>query len=422
MIEFSIIIPVYNVEKYLSKCLDSVIAQSYTNWEAVCINDGSQDSSLQILEEYAKKDERIKIISQDNQGQAVARNVGIKESKGNWLLFVDSDDFIRSDALEFLNRVIEDNKLDAISFETDILYEGDCRERDNKDFGFFKYHDYPYVISGIKLFEDMMRNNEYCGSACLLALNETFVKNHNLFFYKGIYYEDSLFCIDVFMKASRMLHIHEKLYTYRVREASTMTCRPTKDHIRSRIIVFRELMKIVYSNECSNSAREQLLRYATTVADDIKRIDKRCVTSDELILDEENDFIASILDVCRYKTTLNNKMILCGIEAVIKDSDEWIIYGAGKVGRLMLNFLSSRGLKDRIRCFMVTKMYESAKSIQGIPVCELKENKNNDASIMLCVMNRIARQDIIQSLKDKGYKQIELCDEDMYLALENYAL
>lgn len=91
----SVIIPIYNSERYLKQCLDSVINQTYNNMEIICINDGSADNSLNILNEYAKKDNRIKIISQDNQGGGFARNVGIKIATGEYLFFLDSDDWFK---------------------------------------------------------------------------------------------------------------------------------------------------------------------------------------------------------------------------------------------------------------------------------------------------------------------------------------
>ena len=133
MAMFSIIIPTYNVENYLDKCLKSILEQNYADWEAVCVNDGSTDSSLRVLEKFAELDHRFRVISQVNQGLAETRNVGIRASKGDWLLFVDSDDFIRNDTLAIINEAILKDNPNAISFETDILYEGDSKERDNKD-------------------------------------------------------------------------------------------------------------------------------------------------------------------------------------------------------------------------------------------------------------------------------------------------
>lgn len=98
----SVIIPVYNVDKYLRECLDSILAQTLQEWELICINDGSTDGSSAILAEYAAKDNRINVIKQQNRGQGAARNIGLKQAVGEYIYFLDSDDYLVPDALERL--------------------------------------------------------------------------------------------------------------------------------------------------------------------------------------------------------------------------------------------------------------------------------------------------------------------------------
>lgn len=96
----SVIIPVYNVEKYLSACLDSLLAQTYPRWQAVCVNDCSTDGSLQILRKYAAKDSRFVVVEQNNQGMSMARNNGLKQATGDWIYFLDSDDCLHPQCFE----------------------------------------------------------------------------------------------------------------------------------------------------------------------------------------------------------------------------------------------------------------------------------------------------------------------------------
>ena len=106
------IIPVYNVEQYLPRCLDSIIGQTFSDLEIVCVNDGSPDNSDKILLEYAKKDPRIKIITQENGGLSAARNTGLKNISGEYVSFIDSDDWIDSDYYEQLLKLVEENDAD----------------------------------------------------------------------------------------------------------------------------------------------------------------------------------------------------------------------------------------------------------------------------------------------------------------------
>ena len=123
---FSIIIPVYNVEAYLQDCLESVLRQSFPDWEAICVNDGSTDVSLAILEEYAAKDSRFRIFSQVNGGLSSARNAGLKVAKGNYVLFLDSDDWLEKNALEVLAGRVDGEDMLCFSgrrfFETEGIY------------------------------------------------------------------------------------------------------------------------------------------------------------------------------------------------------------------------------------------------------------------------------------------------------------
>ena len=138
----SVIVPVYNVEKYLEECLDSIQNQTYSNIEIILVNDGSLDNSKDICEKYCKEDNRFKLINQANQGQSVARNKGVAASTGEFIAFVDSDDIIRQDYLEVLIRYMSE-EVDIVESqftvhkkeffnenykEINVIFEGDSEE------------------------------------------------------------------------------------------------------------------------------------------------------------------------------------------------------------------------------------------------------------------------------------------------------
>ena len=114
---FSIIMPVYNAANWLQDSIDSIMSQSYHNWELICVNDGSQDESLAIMEQYASSDSRIKVLNQLNAGASVARNNGVEAAKGNYIMFLDSDDFFDSQALAILSEVVAKSNPDMIFME-----------------------------------------------------------------------------------------------------------------------------------------------------------------------------------------------------------------------------------------------------------------------------------------------------------------
>ncbi len=116
MPKVSVIIPVYKVEAYLPACLDSVLAQTFPDWEVICVNDGSPDNCGAILAEYAQKDSRIKVITQENQGLSMARNNGLKQAVGEYILFLDSDDFIHPQLLDICHTLAEKENVQMVSF------------------------------------------------------------------------------------------------------------------------------------------------------------------------------------------------------------------------------------------------------------------------------------------------------------------
>ena len=117
MIMVSIVIPVYNAEKYIEECLDSLLRQTYSDFEIICVEDGSQDHSLEILREYEERDSRISVLTQRNQYAGVARNAGMEQAKGKYLLFLDADDFFGKDMLEQAVREAEKNDTEILVFD-----------------------------------------------------------------------------------------------------------------------------------------------------------------------------------------------------------------------------------------------------------------------------------------------------------------
>ena len=118
----SIIIPVFKVEKYLRACLDSVIAQTFTDWEAICVDDGSPDNSGKILAEYAARDKRFKVFTQENMGLSVARNTGMKHARGDYVMYLDSDDFLHPQAMEVTYTLARRDNSDMVAFTYDRSY------------------------------------------------------------------------------------------------------------------------------------------------------------------------------------------------------------------------------------------------------------------------------------------------------------
>lgn len=216
---FSIIIPVYNVEKYLRDCLDSVLGQSHSDWEAVCVNDGSTDHSLSILEEYASRDIRITVISQPNGGLSAARNTGMNAAKGDYVIFLDSDDWLEPDALKTLSENLHGE--DLLCFNGRRFFEdsGQYEKADNL---------LPETYqSGWDYYSHNALYHRKFAFVCVVlrCYRRAYLLSHDLGFKTGIFHEDNLFTPLACFYAGKASVITNVLYNYRVRSRSIMTSR-----------------------------------------------------------------------------------------------------------------------------------------------------------------------------------------------------
>lgn len=211
--QFSLIIPIYNVEQYLKACLDTVVAQSYSDFEVICINDGSTDGSKSILDEYAAKYSNISIINQENKGLSAARNAGIRAAKGDYIFFLDSDDWIEPDTLKIL--ADKQNGEDLLCFNGRRYFEDGTTETpdigivEDRLTGWEYYNKYALVS----------RKFHFVCTVLRLYRREYLLKN-NLLFEEGIYHEDNLFTPIACYYAKSVKVIPDILYVYRIREGS----------------------------------------------------------------------------------------------------------------------------------------------------------------------------------------------------------
>ena len=214
----SIIVPVYNVERYLAQCLDSIICQTYDKLEIICVNDGATDCSAAILEEYQSRDSRIKTINQVNQGLAAARNTGLKHVTGELVVFVDSDDWLEQNAIASTYKVFENEEIDFICYGTMCRFEGNpqkdrqghiYRQNEIKDIGGLWM-----ILASPSAWAKMYRTE--------------FIKKNKLQFPTGLYYEDFPFYWGCISFARKVALSDAVLYNYRVRDDSIMGASKTK--------------------------------------------------------------------------------------------------------------------------------------------------------------------------------------------------
>lgn len=214
MIKVSVVIPIYNVEKYLDICLDSIVNQTLKDIEIICINDGSTDKSLDILNEYATKDDRITVISQKNQGHAVATNKGMDLTTGKYLYLMDSDDKIELDTLEKTYNIAEEKDVDFVLFQA-INYD----ESENR---YYKTENYSMTTISKKVKGEIFNYKDLGLSAFIISVTpwtklyrRDFIVNCGARFPEGLIFEDNVFFWDMFFSAKRIYFLEEYLFTRR---------------------------------------------------------------------------------------------------------------------------------------------------------------------------------------------------------------
>ncbi len=223
----SIVIPVYNVEKYLEECLKSVINNTYKNLEIICVNDGSTDNSLEILNEYAAKDGRILVLSQENKGLAGARNHGIKSATGKWVLFVDSDDWIENTYIHDMLTVVEENDVDIL-ITPFRLYDN--------------IHNKMYGVQNVKEFYGKIPdhlNKLYCEGlwACGRLYKKEIIDEYDICFDEKIRRtEDAPFNFDYLSKAKTFYQTGKAGYVYRIGRPGQLTELPSKEKRYSNLM------------------------------------------------------------------------------------------------------------------------------------------------------------------------------------------
>lgn len=284
----SVIVPVYNAEDYLDRCIESIINQSYSNFELLLIDDGSSDKSLEICNKWEKRDERIQVYSQKNGGASAARNYGLRMMKGEYIVFVDSDDWISSKYIEFLYMAIKSNNYDIVQCNLKATTDDDFKVEEITDFNFKNVKELTKT--------EALNYRLYKVSVCAKIYKKDLFNDFS--FREGAIYEDDASYYIFVYRANRLAILNETLYFYFMSDNSVMRNEKPLDLAfvdiyKERINYFREKKEIEFlEGSIARFCLVLLLGYGSVIKDIKKR---------EYILD---------LFVQNYKCIKNSKYIL----------------------------------------------------------------------------------------------------------------
>lgn len=241
---FSIIVPVYNAEKTIRHCLDSILAQQFKDFEIIIINDGSTDNTLDILDEYSNKDTRIKLYSFDNSGVSITRQRGIALSTGEYLLFVDSDDSIKSELLQNLyTTIVEFNSPDIIRYQASLI--NDAIYKDHNRYNYFNQSN--CELSGMEALRMWSIPNKKYAVYWLFAFKKI-IFSHVLFMPNLRCYEDVALIPLLIASAERTVTINYIGYTYLCNNANSLTNIKSKEAEKSRALDFLKAYQYAIEN------------------------------------------------------------------------------------------------------------------------------------------------------------------------------
>ena len=408
-VDISVIIPVYNVEPYLRECLDSVVQQKYDSYEVICVNDGSSDNSLKILEEYREKYSKVRVFTKENGGLSSARNYGLLKAIGKYIYFLDSDDKLADDyCLSFLVAQMEENDLDVLYIDGKSIFE---EEYIGKNRAFYqkayqRQRSYGIYNHGYELLADFVRNADYYVQSSLQCLRKEYVEENKLTFVDGLLYEDNIFTFKGMMLANKVMHINKVVFLHRIRNGSIMQSKSEFKNFYSLYVTYQELICF-----CNCEVKEKSVdKEITSILNSIRN---SALSMYERLKYEEKKYILNFPD---YEQHMMNALFFPSVK-IVNDAhifpyhlfhagDRIVIYGAGNIGKKFYYRAKEDGIVEVVG---IVDSNALEMKMGDIPVLSLPIIKQMDYDyILIAVENAEVVQEIKNSLLRLGIPEYRI--------------
>ena len=347
-IGLSIIICAYNGEDYIQECLDSVINQTLKDIEIICVNDGSTDKTLDIMNEYAKIDNRIKVINHENVGLAASRNRALEIASGEYVMFVDCDDYIRLDAAYLLYHYAADNDQDMLSFSGNNFYN-DSKELLNNPYWNFEWMPKNFNLKKFNHTDCLHFMHKMAVSSCLTIYKRDFIKQNNIKFPDGLCFEDNVFFLKSLIQAKSCGILNEKLYYRRIHSLSITQNWNSHfgDFLQITIIVLEYLKKSQINEQTFTNYVNLHLGILLNNFVKLNRTDKRTYIKDVKKILKQYD--KSKLAVLRKKSRLKSYLL-------------FPYYGMATIWMNLISLPLAK-LKHRIKQFLYSRSYRGKMDV-----------------------------------------------------------
>ncbi len=402
----SVIIPVYNTEKYLPDCLDSVLNQTLRDVEVIGVNDCSPDRCGEILDEYASRDDRVKPIHlPENRRQGFARNRGMEQATGKYLYFLDSDDTIEPETLEELSSLADKDHLDAVFFDSKERYESEeLKKAHVPPFSLRqgKYRD--EVVSGIELMEAFLRQNEWTSYPQRIFWRKEFLEQNNIRNIEGSEHEDEFFAFAGALTAKRVRYVRKQYFTLRIRPNSVMTSPKMPKNFHGY------LMNIYQMNEFI--AERGLYSYGAEA--DVANMYNCAVSLYEMLKDRfnlEESFVKEP-DKTIYRYFMSHLRLECGENGLYSINPEALeeirkyriayVYGVGSLGRTTCEMLERNNVL--IGGFLTNESEAAPSVVMGRSVLRLDEMEIPDDAVVIVATKPTVWEEIHALLENRDIR------------------
>ncbi len=390
----SVIVPCYNVEKYIEDCMHSVMNQSEKEIEILCIDDASTDNTKELLRVFAAQDSRIRIFeNEENKGLSYSRNVGLKNATGEYIMFLDSDDYFCEEAIQTAYKQAKKEGVDILTFESEVD-QTECEEG-MRLYGGQRKCDYSQILSGIESYLKFRKNGEYICTVWQHLYRREFLDENQIRYYEGILHEDFLFSFKSYMCAKTVLVIKDKLYCYRIRPGSICTSQKFEDHVRGILTSMEQTMKWLTSSDFLiqraalyelKALKGELANYGYVECDAVKR---------HFIMKIENPLWKKIVEevwqvekFCWFPKKKVDKLFVC---------KRIYMYGKGKIAGTIIGDIEKSGLK--LEGVIVSKKGDKDERYAGYKVFQCDELKEElTESVVIVAVGVRLRDEIIDYL------------------------
>lgn len=407
MTKVSIIIPIYNGEKYLKQCLNSVLSQTLKALEVICVDDGSIDHSAQIIQSFMQSDERIVFLQQENKGAGAARNLALKNAKGKYVAFLDADDFyIDEDALALMYSLCETKNVSACA----SLRKHIKAETEEPDKLFDKVNK--NVVLDYQDFQIDYNYQDFLFLHSLLEKNQIYFPDYRRF-------QDPPFLVKALYAAKRFAIADTYLYGYRVsdmlpRFCLENTCDLLQGLIDNLTFAIRHNLDSLFEKTRYRLEYEYARIILSYISSGTLYILELLVKANRMICEKMEDFnyiIRPLRGLLFYTSEYEEKLL-----QKIRKEKKIVLYGAGWLGKIFLSYLKKNYLIDNLSAFVVSDVRGNEEKIEEIPVLTLQELEDKKIYILV-VVGENYQAEVEKELKKNNYENYEIVKDEFLLRI-----